>query len=136
MKISILTFLILLILSGCASKPYAIIDGSRSKPGDQYTYDVLVGGVDGQLLMDTPTSWKVKPGTHLVQLISTKQGRRGDVTYQNWSFKAEACKRYIVVARHPQGKNLSNRVWSVELVKVEPILYCEKKMQQKVAKDT
>ena len=49
MKISSLIIVLSIFLSGCATKPYAIIDGSRSKVTDQHSYDVIISGIDGKM---------------------------------------------------------------------------------------
>ena len=125
MKIASLALVLTILLSGCKTAPYAIIDGSQSKVTDQHSYDVIISGVDGKMYFGANKTKNVEPGSHYVRLTSTKQSRRGDVTYQPWYFNAEACKRYIVAAKHSDNKKFSNKYWEVEVLRVEPILSCE-----------
>lgn len=135
MKLSNLVTILIVLLSGCKSAPYAIIDGSRSKPTDQYSHDVIISGIDGQKYFGNVKSERVKPGPHYIELTSTKQEGRGEVTYKPWYFKAEPCKRYIVAAKHSEDKKFSNKYWSVELLRVEPILSCELPKDNKAMKE-
>ncbi len=111
-------------LSGCASGPYAIIDGSKSKRADQYSADVVITGIDGQMIFDGRKVRNVEPGSHYVQLTWVKTDRQGRESYRPWAFNAEACKRYVVAAKHDPSKKFSSRYWEVELLRVEDIKGC------------
>jgi hypothetical protein len=77
----------------------------------------------------------VEPGPHYVKLTSTKKDRKGDNTYQSWYFNAEACKRYVVAAKHNSKNNkFSNKYWEVEILRVEPIPSCKLPKDKKTIK--
>ncbi len=130
MKPSIFTAIILLIISRCASKPYAIIDGSKSRAADSYSYDIVITGVDGKMLLDGLKVRNVEPGPHTFQLITTKKDKYGDYTYQLITIDTEPCKRYVIAAKHDRDKKFSNKFWEVEVLRVEPVPRCEKLLQE------
>jgi hypothetical protein len=131
MKRKLSLVIMAIVLSGCTSKPYAIIDGSKSKRADQYSSDVVITGIDGQMIFDGRKIRNLEPGSHYVQLTSVKTDRQGRESYRPWAFNAEACKRYVVAAKHDPKKKFSSRYWEVELLRVEPIKGCEVKPQEK-----
>jgi len=100
-----------MLLSGCATDPYSIIEGGRSSMTDRNSYDVIISGVDGKKYFKNEKMKYVDPGPHRVELTSTKLDRGGDVTYKTWYFKAEPCKRYVVAARHSKNQQFSNEYW-------------------------
>jgi len=124
---------LIVILGGCASGPYAIIDGSKSKRADQYSSDVVITGIDGQMIFDGRKVRNVEPGSHYVQLTSVRTDRQGRESYRPWAFNAEACKRYVVAAKHDPNKKFSSRYWEVELLRVEDIEGCVVEPKQETA---
>ncbi|ACV25532.1 hypothetical protein [Kangiella koreensis] len=125
MKILSLLMTIAILLSGCATGPYAIIDGSQSKITAKNSYDVIITGINGKMYFNGQKIKNIDVGPHYVQLTSTKAGSRGDISYQSWYFNAEPCKRYVVVANHDKDKQFSNNYWEVELLRVESIGGCK-----------
>ncbi len=124
-------FIPVILLSGCATDPYSIIEGGRSSMTDRNSYDVIISGVDGKKYFKNEKTKYVDPGPHRVELTSTKLDRGGDVTYKSWYFKAEPCKRYVVAAKHSKNQQFSNKHWEVDLVRVEPIPSCERILDNK-----
>ena len=134
MKLQLILPILTILIVGCSSKPYAIIDGSQSKITDDNSHDIVITGVDGKMLFDGMKTRKIDPGFHYTQLTSVKSGRRGDVTYQPWSLNAEPCKRYVIAAKHSKDKKFSNKYWDVELLRIEPILHCEELVREQEKK--
>lgn len=112
----------MLILLGCASGPYAILDGSSPNRADPDQYEVLILGVDGRLYPNGRREHRVDPGFHYMELATTKPDRRGGVTRMPFAINAKACTRYYVAAVHE--RELDSRGWHAKTVKEAPIPGC------------
>lgn len=116
--------LALLLVVGCASKPYSIIDGSKSKPNDPENFDVFFTGIDRKMYPDGFSYKKLEPGIHLLQVVTTKSGSRNRSSYLPFMLEAKPCKRYILTAQHDNTLYSDNYNWSVHLLRVESIPSC------------
>jgi hypothetical protein len=113
------------VLAGCAageSKPYAIIDGTKTRGVDVDTYEVLVFAVDGQLYPRGKREQRLTPGFHYLELVTTKRDKTGLVSRLPFAISAKPCVRYYVVAKHE--KTLSDVRWRPVVIDEEPIAGC------------
>ncbi len=114
----------LLCLSACASRPYAIIDGSRSIASDPENVDVIFIGIDGKMYPNGFSYKTLEPGVHLLQVATSKAGWRNAHSYLPFMLNAEPCKRYILTAQHDNSLTRDDGSWSVNLLRVEPVESC------------
>ena len=94
--------IIFAFLTGCSSIPYGEFDGQRVKFTDPDVYDVIIVASDGNAYFDDRKTMQLKPGYHLLQLASSKQGARGEVAYQAFPLNVKPCTRYSFVAKHEE----------------------------------
>lgn len=121
----------LTLLAACVSTPYGQFDGSKTKAANLDEYEVVVVAINGQMTFDEDPLVDLKPGPYLLQVASTKPGRRGEVYYQPLALKVEACTRYRFVAVHHNRMRAND--WILEARGVSRIPSCEKKMQAESA---
>lgn len=98
----------------------AVGAAARANPDE---HDILVIAIDGEMNFESRRAYRIAPGFHYLELASTKQGRRGDITRQPFAIEAKPCVRYELVATHEQ--RLSNRHWRVMVKAEKPITLCE-----------
>ncbi|MGI2104224.1 hypothetical protein ACRN9A_03520 [Shewanella frigidimarina] len=92
-----------LILAGCQSTPYAMIDGSQSKISDADNYNVEIIAIDGAFQSGKLTK-NIKPGYHTVHLSTTGPLRSRKATSTLvYPLFAKECMRYVVTAQHGPG---------------------------------
>lgn len=115
-----LPFLATLAIAGCASTPYAIIDGSQSQISDSDNYDVKILSIDGKLRPSKDFE-NIDPGFHFVNLVTTGPLKTKGSEYQLFAFEAKECTRYLVTAQH---KNSVSDDWEVKLLREVPIPSC------------
>ncbi len=108
------------LLTACAAKPYAIIDGTRSQASDTDNYDVNIVSIDGKMEVGVQSK-KVTPGFHYINVMTTKNLRSQTSKPQMFPVDAKECTRYLVTAQHRNG--LADE-WEVKLLREEPILSC------------
>ncbi|MDO6694837.1 hypothetical protein Q4574_16185 [Aliiglaciecola sp. 3_MG-2023] len=113
-------FVGLTLLSGCASTPYAIIDGTRSKASDLDNYDVTIVSIDGKMEVGKQVE-NIEPGFHYINLATTKKVRSKVTEFRMFPLDAKECMRYVVTAQHD---NSLDDEWEVKLLREEPILSC------------
>ncbi|GAC13678.1 hypothetical protein [Aliiglaciecola lipolytica] len=109
-----------IVLSGCVARPYAIIDGTRSKASDLDNYDITIVSIDGKMEVGTQVK-NVKPGFHYINVVTTKNLRSKVYEPRMFPVDAKECMRYVVTAQH--DNNLVDD-WEVKLLREEPILSC------------
>ena len=110
------------LLAGCSTIPYGVFDGERVSRVDPDTYDLFVLAVDGQMDTDGRKTKNLKPGFHLLNVVSSKPGRRGELTFQPLPLTVEPCVRYRFVAKH--AGRLDNQRWEPVLVGTNTIPGC------------
>ncbi|MCL1103141.1 hypothetical protein [Shewanella saliphila] len=110
-----------LILAGCKSTPYAMIDGSQSKVSDADNYDVEIIAIDGAFQSGKLTK-NIKPGYHTVHLSTTGPLRSRKATSTLvYPLVAKECMRYVVSAQHgPSNKD----AWEIRVLDERPIPTC------------
>lgn len=92
-----------LILAGCKSTPYAMIDGSQSKVSDANNYNVEIVAIDGAFQSGKLTK-NIKPGYHTIHLSTTGPLRsRKAMSTLVYPLVAKECMRYVVTAQHGPG---------------------------------
>jgi len=111
------------IASGRTSIPYGEFDGANNRRADLDMYDVVIVGIDGEMYFDGRKKERLKPGPHLLQVASTKEGRRGELTYQSLPLTVKPCTRYTFAAKH--DPSLTNGDWELVLVSVSPVPSCQ-----------
>lgn len=110
----------IILLGGCAAKPYAIIDGTQSKKSDLDNYDISIVSIDEKMEFGKQIK-NVKPGFHYINLLTTKNIRSKNSKPQMFPVDAKECMRYVVTAQHTNG--MSDE-WEVKLLREVPILSC------------
>ena len=111
-------------LAGCSTMPYGVFDGERVSRVDPDTYDLFVLSVDGQMDTDGRKTKVLKSGFHLLNVVSSKPGRRGELTYQPLPLTVAPCVRYLVVAKHDD--RLGNQRWEPVLAGTNEIPGCNR----------
>lgn len=109
-----------LLLGGCATGPYAIIDGTQSKVSDENNFDVTIISIDGKMNFGEKRK-NIKPGFHYINVLTTKNIRGKSKEVQMFPVDAKECMRYEVSAQHKNG--ISDE-WDVRLLREVPILSC------------
>lgn len=109
-------------LIGCSTIPYGVFDGQRVSRVDPDIYDLFVLSVDGQLDADARKTRMLKPGFHLLNVVTSKPGRRGELTYQPLPLTVAPCTRYLFVAKHDD--RLGNQRWEPVLAGTNEIPGC------------
>ncbi|WP_218311785.1 hypothetical protein [Alteromonas antoniana] len=111
-----------MMLLGCATSPYAIIDGTQSQVSDPDNYDVKILSVDGKRLPKEDIE-NVSPGFHYINLVTTKRlnTRAKDADYKMLAIDVKECTRYLVTAQH---KNSVRDEWEPKVLREEPIKAC------------
>ena len=122
MKILLLSFA--LLFSACSTKPWSVIDGSRSNEIYKKNRDVYISGIDGKAYFDNLKSISVEPGFHYLKLTTTKPDRNGTHTYTVFPIVTQPCVRYLVTAQHESGARYDNESWEVRVLREEPIESC------------
>ena len=121
----------LLLLGGCASSPYAVIDGTQSQISDENNYDVTIVSIDGKMQFGKQKK-NVKPGFHYINVLTTKKLRSKNTEVQMFPVDAKECMRYEVSAQHKNG--IADE-WEVKLLREVPIPSCTpSEKSQQVAK--
>ena len=108
------------LLAGCASPPYARLEGERYFRTSLDTYPVIVSAVDGSSTSaNIPVL--VEPGRHevRVQALPTQTQRFGDV--RTVTLDLAPCTRYWLVAVKP---NPLSAAFDVKVDYSEPIAGC------------
>ena len=110
------------MLSSCSTIPYGVFDGERLSRVDPDIYDLFVLSVDGQMDTDGRKTKNLRPGFHLLNVVSSKPGHRGELTFQPLPLTVEPCVRYRFVAKH-EGR-LDNQRWEPVLAGTNVIPGC------------
>jgi hypothetical protein len=116
-----LPLILTMLCCACASKPYAMIDGTRSSRTDASEEDVMVVAVDSRFVPGRATM-RVEPGFHYFYIATTRSNRHGEYNAQPFALLAEPCMRYVLVAKH--RNSLSGENWELVVRSVEPIPWC------------
>ncbi|MCL1097636.1 hypothetical protein [Shewanella gelidii] len=115
-------FVVMVIfIGGCASTPYAVIDGSLSKASDPNNHDVSIVSIDGKMEFNKKSKKNVKPGFHYINLLTTKKLKRKSSSLKMFPVEAKECTKYVVTAQHKN--NLSDE-WEVRVLREVPIPSC------------
>ena len=123
MKPAKLLLPIFLLLAGCQSTPYAVIDGGRKVPTDNNNYEVRIKAIDGRQFFSNNIKKNIEPGPHLILLETTKKHRRRSETREAWfPLEAKPCTRYRV---SPQYENSLSQSWEINLIETTKIPSCE-----------
>ncbi len=125
MKTKILSaFLSCVVVTGCASGPYAIIDGSRpSLSKNSNAHQVIISGVNGKIHFDNRRWRKVEPGFNMFRVSSAKgRNTNGTEISRNFLITAQPCMRYYIAAEHEP--ELDSKNWEIKILKEEPIGEC------------
>lgn len=109
--------------TGCALKPWSLVDGEGASRSNDNQYNVMVVAVDEQSYLDGRLQQKIEPGSHYLRLATTKRDFSGDVTVMPLFLKAEPCTRYVFFAEH--DRRMTNKSWKLVLRKSEPIGGCK-----------
>ena len=114
------------LLGACASnEPYAMLDGQKFGAGEDDEESVSIVAVDGGFNMrGRDMQAMVTPGAHLFVLQTHRPAAGGSrpPALRYLPMKLEACKRYLVLAKH--HKATDPRDWDPILKQVEPIAPC------------
>lgn len=97
----------------------AVFDGYSVSPKLHYA-QVEVLAVDSKLMMGGEVY--LKPGNHVLTLVSKRDARTGMRIRQQTPFTAEPCMRYVVAADH--GEAMRDE-WTLVLVSKEPRAGCD-----------
>lgn len=113
------------LLGACASnEPYAMLDGEKLGAGESDEESVFIVAVDGGFNKRGRTMQAmVSPGGHLFVLMTHRSGggsRPAELRYL--PMKLEACKRYLVLAKHHNPTD--PRDWDPIVKQMEPIAPC------------
>ena len=128
MKI-ILTISIVLLF-GCSSAPYALLDGERSLVVDPDNYDVYVVSVDDKLIFDKRRRLMLKPGSYRITLGSTRpQVSLGQPEYKEIILNAKPCMRYVLSAQHENNLSLADPSWEILVLDERIIKECARSMK-------
>lgn len=123
MKSIRLTLPMLLILAGCQSTPYAVIDGGRKVTSDDNNYEVRIKTIDGKQLFSNNIRKNIEPGPHLVLLETTKKHRgRSKTTEAYFPIDAQPCTKYRVSAQY---ENSLSENWEIKLIETTEIPSCD-----------
>ena len=115
-------FPLVLVLAGCQSTPYAVIDGGRKVASDDNNYEVRIKAIDGKQLFSNNTKKRVEPGPRLIVLETTKQHRgRSSTRDAYFPIDAKPCKKYRVSAQY---KNALSEDWEIKLIETTDIPSC------------
>ncbi len=117
-----LCLIALLLLPGCATAPWAVVDGDSASTADELHHDVTIFAIDGQSYPDGRTHQKLAPGFHQVQVKTTKAGTQGDARYRSLVLITEPCVRYDVVAQYKRRADIKN--WTAVINARTPISDC------------
>ncbi len=113
----------LLILAGCQSTPYAVIDGGRKVTSDDNNYEVRIKTIDGKQLFSNNIRKNIEPGPHLVLLETTKKHRgRSKTTEAYFPIDAQPCTKYRVSAQY---ENSLSENWEIKLIETTEIPSCD-----------
>lgn len=114
------------LLGACASnEPYAMLDGEKFGAGESDEEGVNIVAVDGGFNKRGGASQAlVTPGGHLFVLKTQREGggRSRSPELRYLPLKLEACKRYVVLAKHHNPTD--PRDWDPIVKLVEPIAPC------------
>ena len=110
------------VAGGMFNHPLRRIRWRTSFPCRSRYYDLFVLSVDGQMDTDGRKTKNLKPGFHLLNVVSSKPGRRGELTFQPLPLTVEPCVRYRFVAKH--AGRLDNQRWEPMLVGTNTIPGC------------
>ena len=123
MKAVKLVLPILIVLAGCQSTPYAVIDGGRKIISDDNNYEVRIKAIDGKQLFSNNVKKNIKPGPHLIVLETTKKHRgRSETTEAYFPIEAKPCTKYRVSAQY---KNSLSEEWEIKLIETTKIPSCK-----------
>lgn len=110
----------ILMLGGCAAKPYAIIDGTRAKISDGDNFDVNIISIDGKMNFQGDVV-NVEPGFHNINLRTTKKLKSKVSDLQVFPVFAKECFRYEISAQH--RSSLSDE-WEIKVLREVEIPSC------------
>jgi len=114
---------IFLVLAGCKSTPYAVIDGGRKVISDDNNYEVRIKVIDGKQIFSNNIKRNIEPGPHLILLETTKKHRGRSETREAWfPVEAKPCTKYRVSAQY---ENSLSQFWEVKLIETTEIPSCE-----------
>lgn len=115
--------------SGCASGPYAVINGHVGAAAPFNISGVIITEVDGRAYFDGKQKLDIKPGSHAVEVMTTRRVTRDSAAAKQSvpastqiHITAKPCMEYHVIARHDSGAEDSP--WRAEIARVEPIAGC------------
>lgn len=115
-----------------SAREWAVVDGEVVTQADPNRYSVQIVSVDGTADFEAPTMKTLSPGFHYIQLASTRQDRRGGVTYVPYAFVAEPCTRYEVYAQYESA--LDRSPWQLVIARSpKPLGGCKPKRVEPAA---
>ena len=120
----------LLLVTGCKSTTWSVIDGSKSKIGDNNNYDVLITSIDGKRFFDTLKYRKIEPGFRYLQLTSTNPKVSDKYVTKPFAIMAKPCVKYFVTANQKNNNKNESDNWVVKVIGEEKIPSCEKYIKE------
>jgi hypothetical protein len=118
------------LVSGCAARSYAVINGRAGASAPFDVSSVLITGIDGRADFDGWEHKEVAPGFHAIQVMTrrkvTRDSRAAQLRPIPSSYvyvTAEPCMEYYIIARHDSGAEDSP--WHAEVERSERITGCE-----------
>lgn len=111
-----------LLVSACATEPFSRIDGDRSWPTIEDSYNVVVIGVDDRWYMPGFNTLNVEPGTRAITFATTFPG--SDLLEDRLTVEVDlkACTLYDFYALHESP--LNPRDWTVRLARTTKLGDC------------
>jgi hypothetical protein len=112
-----------LILSGCASVPYAEISGDKGPArADQLEENVRIVALDGRAILEGSIHERIEPGKRMLTLASARRDPRRAAVGKLIPLEARPCMRYHFFARHESMTMVDP--WQLVLKEAEPISEC------------
>ena len=112
-------------LAGCASEPFAYLEGRRYFQADMHSYNAAVISVDGKDYLQRPV--RIEPGRRTIVLQAPPVAGFRYGTQRTLEVDIEPCKRYYFAAVR---KNALDQDWEPRVDYVEPIAGCDPARKQ------